>query len=460
MSLVFSCVSKQKASTVTRPPATVDRLSYNQLRRINPFSRHEWRQGRNLYPELRKHLVHGHDYETEHAGFQIALCLKMTAAFATPLALDKMRVALARRFGADYGHYPYVVGLNHQRRFDEALRYCGQLLRAQPEAVAAKLMLIDQLFVAGFPGKGVQLIKRSLPDIAGSDRQHAHNLASILIEAGQLNWLKVHHADLIKRLPRAALANRLSGKHCAVPVYCISLPADHRRLSTTRYFIETGGPFHLIEGVAGRLVSEVEKSAVVRGDRSAITNSEIGCSLSHVKAWELIAATNSEDEYALIIEDDARFIFGAPIGLQDTIDAARSKSAQLVFTNRRACEATVKNLRSDAILFADVDAGTHATPQDWKPRDPGWGADGYLVTGAMAAKLVTIWRQIGVLGALDWQLQMICHKNMMPWHSSRTLRSLHAALAGSPQLPMVAGFTTNTPLIDTRDHGFSSINAG
>lgn len=437
-----------------------DSLSTENLRRINPFSRHVWQRGSRLYPALRQQLIHDDMTMADDLALRITLCLKMTAAFHPPAMLDKIRTALARRYRPGMVHHPYVAALNHQRRFDDALQYCAELHRTEQGSTGARLLLIDQFFIAGFPGKAIQLINKYLTQIAQTDRQQAQKLATILIEAGQLDWLRAQHRQLAERQPRVAQADRLSGDPCNVPIYCISLPNDHRRLATTRHFIDHGGPFHIVEAIAGRILPEVAKAALIRGAGRSITDSEIGCSLSHIKAWEMVAASLGKDDFALIVEDDARFMFGAPRGLNDILRAAEEVGTGLIFINRRACGATIANLPADEIRFANVDAATHPTPADWRPLDPGWGADGYLVTGAMARRLARIWQQIGILGAVDWQLQMICHRYLQPWHRTRALKNLYNQLNDAPDLPLVTGFTTNTPLIDTRDHGFSSINAG
>ena len=435
-------------------------LTTDRLRRINPFSRHIWQRDVGIYPTLRQQLIHEKCDYLDDLGLRIALCLKMTAVLHNGETLDKIRMALLRRFDAGFVHHPYVASLNHQRRFDEALHYAGQLARSEPEAVGAKLMLIEQFFIAGSPGKGIQTIKKSLEAVVVHDRQQAQKLALILIEARQIDWLRNHFPQLASRQPRSARTDQLSAGPCDVPIYCISLPADHRRLATTRYFLDYTGSFVTVEGVLGRNLPEGVKSALVRGNRSSIADSEIGCSLSHMKAWEKAARDIAPEDYALIVEDDARFMFGAPRGLNSTIAAAKHASAELVFINRRACDATIKNMPGLDIQLANVDASLHQDPDNWKPTDPGWGADGYLVTGAMAQKLADIWLKIGILGAADWQLNMICYGTLQPWHDKRALKNLYRILDGSPDLPMVTGFTTNTPLIDTRDHGFSSINSG
>lgn len=434
--------------------------SAERLRKVNPFSRHVWQRGQEMYPALRQQLIHDDCDGLDDLSFRISMCLRMTAAFQTGEALDKVRTALVRRYDPTHVHVPYVASLNHLRRFDDALRYAGQLARSEPDSVGAKLLLIDQFFIAGFPGKGIQTIKRSLGDVFQHNRQQAHKLVRILIEAGQLDWLRAHFPQLADRQPRSAQADRLSSGPCDVPVYCISLPADHRRLATTRHFTDYGSPYHVVEGILGRTLPEGIKTSVTRGDRSMITDAEIGCSLSHMKAWEMVARDIGPNDYALIIEDDARFMFGAPRGMTATITAAREAGAELVFINRRACDATIQNLPSRDVELANVDAGFYPDPEQWKPQDPGWGGDGYLVTGAMAARLADMWLKVGVLGAVDWQLSMMCHKRLQQWHDVRALKNIYRMLDGSKDLPMITGYTTNTPLIDTRDHGFSSINAG
>lgn len=431
-----------------------------RLRKVNPFSRHVWQRGQDLYPALRRQLIRENGEGLDDLGLRVSLCLRMTAAFHTGDALDKVRTALVRRYDPNLVHVPYVASLNHQRRFDDGLRYAAQLSRSEPDSIGARLLLIDQFFIAGFPGKGIQTIKRSLGEVVQHNRQQAHKLVRILIESGQLDWLRTHYPKLAERQPRSAQADRLSAGPCDVPVYCISLPADHRRLATTRHFTDFGSPYHVVEGVLGRNLPEGIKSGVTLGDRSMITDAEIGCSLSHMKAWEMVARDIGPTDYALIIEDDARFMFGAPRGMTETITAARNIGAELVFINRRACDATIQNLPSREVELANVDAGLYPDPEQWKPQDPGWGGDGYLVTGAMATRLADMWLKVGVLGAFDWQLSMMCHKRLQPWHDVRALKNIYRILDGSKDLPMITGYTTNTPLIDTRDHGFSSINAG
>ena len=278
-----------------------------RLRKVNPFSRHVWQRGQDLYPALRRQLIRENGEGLDDLGLRVSLCLRMTAAFHTGDALDKVRTALVRRYDPNLVHVPYVASLNHQRRFDDGLRYAAQLSRSEPDSIGARLLLIDQFFIAGFPGKGIQTIKRSLGEVVQHNRQQAHKLVRILIESGQLDWLRTHYPKLAERQPRSAQADRLSAGPCDVPVYCISLPADHRRLATTRHFTDFGSPYHVVEGVLGRNLPEGIKSGVTLGDRSMITDAEIGCSLSHMKAWEMVARDIGPTDYALIIEDDARY---------------------------------------------------------------------------------------------------------------------------------------------------------
>lgn len=437
---------------------TAEALTPVVLRDYKPFSRLAFQRGQEAYRPLRRQLLHEDCSGFTDLARRISLLLKMTAAFNTATELDRMRNALAQRYDLGLVHQPYVACLNYRRRFDDAVAYCEHLCQAEPDQADHKLMLINQYLIAGFPHKAIAQIKEYLPAV--TNRRQATTLLDILIEAGEIGWLRDQHPTLADAHPRAARESQLSGDHSDIPIYCISMPADHRRLATTRYFTDHTGRFRVIEGIAGRILPDAVKSGLTRGHFRNITDSEIGCSLSHLKAWETIAHDLRENDYALIIEDDARFIFGAAKGLGDMANVAREAKAELIFINRRSCGATIKNRGAEGMQLANVDAALQHNPQDWKPMNPGWGADGYLVTGAMARRLVAIWNRIGILGAADWQMNMICYSQLQPWHDKRALKSIFRALDSSPDRPLVAGFTTNMPLIDTRDHGFSSIDAG
>jgi hypothetical protein len=87
-----------------------------------------------------------------------------------------------------------------------------------------------------------------------------------------------------------------------IPVYVLSLPdAADRRARLERHHARMGIELTMLEGVDGRLMSAAERAAVVGPDRP-LSASEVGCHLSHAKAWR--ALLDSQAPCAVVLEDD------------------------------------------------------------------------------------------------------------------------------------------------------------
>lgn len=88
----------------------------------------------------------------------------------------------------------------------------------------------------------------------------------------------------------------------AVPVFILSLPdAVARRERVARHHQRLGIAFTVIDGVDGRRLDEAERRAVVAPGVS-LTPSEIGCNLSHLRAFEEIVASGAP--CGVVLEDD------------------------------------------------------------------------------------------------------------------------------------------------------------
>ncbi len=88
--------------------------------------------------------------------------------------------------------------------------------------------------------------------------------------------------------------------------FIINLPKDTDRLgSITTQFEEQNIPYEVLEAVYGRELPEAELHRLTTEvGRKRLSLSEIGCALSHLKAYQTIIDQNLP--MALIVEDDAR----------------------------------------------------------------------------------------------------------------------------------------------------------
>jgi glycosyl transferase family 25 len=93
------------------------------------------------------------------------------------------------------------------------------------------------------------------------------------------------------------------------PSYVINLAANTHRMARSAAALDAAGvPWHRVEGVLGKALPAVEVARVYDAERNAregkhaLVLPEIGCYLSHIRAWETIAA--GEAPGGFIFEDD------------------------------------------------------------------------------------------------------------------------------------------------------------
>lgn len=92
-------------------------------------------------------------------------------------------------------------------------------------------------------------------------------------------------------------------------IFVINLPrSEHRWRAVSNRLKAIGLPFQRIEGIDGSQLGEAEIAEVFDRKRAQthyhydLTRGEIGCYLSHLKAWQ--AVLDQELDYAIILEDD------------------------------------------------------------------------------------------------------------------------------------------------------------
>ena len=89
-------------------------------------------------------------------------------------------------------------------------------------------------------------------------------------------------------------------------IYLISLAKDTKRRELLQQKFSSYDSFKLIDAVDGRELNAREYYKIISPSFKAygkvLSPAEVGCSLSHVKAYEAFLA--SEAKFALIFEDD------------------------------------------------------------------------------------------------------------------------------------------------------------
>jgi len=92
-------------------------------------------------------------------------------------------------------------------------------------------------------------------------------------------------------------------------IYIINLPGDvQRRQRMDDLLRPLNLPFEFVEAVRGVELSAKDISVFDQHQTMKLSPGEIGCILSHVKVWNMIC--NSDDDFAVILEDDVRLADG------------------------------------------------------------------------------------------------------------------------------------------------------
>jgi GR25 family glycosyltransferase involved in LPS biosynthesis len=180
-----------------------------------------------------------------------------------------------------------------------------------------------------------------------------------------------------------------------LPTYVINLDRDRDRfgrlddlLSGITYLSVTRVP-----GVYGADLPLTALKLLSLSSEWSKRRGEIGCFLSHVKAWEAIAMTSAP--FCLVLEDDA-----VPLGLDRVAALTLPDDADLVFINDRMSPGSRYSSTDQAVECRPL----HDSLRVLNQTSYGVGADGYLLTPVAAAKLIAAVEQDGCFGNLDWRL--------------------------------------------------------
>lgn len=232
-----------------------------------------------------------------------------------------------------------------------------------------------------------------------------------------------------------------------IPVFIINLERDvdrHREI-LSQFENRPGFSPLLVTAVAGNTLPDQVVLALTESPIWVKQKGAVGCTLSHVRAWEQIARL--EVPFAVVVEDDAetsrlealhRLTFPADMAFVFINDRM---SAQWEETELRVTGIVESLLRKDIdrVRVGHVD------------RD-GFGTDGYILTPAGAAKLLVAYQRDLYGGHVDGRLLRYVtapeELESLPDESwVKGIITHHHNQARLPELGLLKGYSLSSPLV-------------
>lgn len=218
-----------------------------------------------------------------------------------------------------------------------------------------------------------------------------------------------------------------------IPAYVINLPRDSARLARIQ------AQFAVLEGFAVTYVNAVDGSTLADCVCEFLSDSDfwakykgaIGCFLSHIRVWEMIAG--AEYRYAAVIEDDA------DVARLDQLSALiLPNDFDIVFINARMSP----NIGGHGVV---------GMAEALTSMNLGLGTDGYLLTPAAAARLVDAVSRDLVFGHIDGRLVRYATSpselaELGDAQVASVVRNHHHA-RHMPKLGLLKGYASAMPLV-------------
>jgi GR25 family glycosyltransferase involved in LPS biosynthesis len=192
------------------------------------------------------------------------------------------------------------------------------------------------------------------------------------------------------------------------PVYVINRSCDHDRLNSFSARSKKWGVYYeLVEGVDLR-----ETINPLRRYQNRIANTcyasqnfikgIYGCFLGHRRAWQKIV--NSGVEWALVCEDDARFLGPLPLKIRDF---GIPSDAEIVFCNLRMAEGFLGDVllmgSNNGKIFSPIKVEEALDALlDFRQAFNAPGGDGYLLSNIGARKLLSNFEESQMAFDVDW----------------------------------------------------------
>jgi len=228
-----------------------------------------------------------------------------------------------------------------------------------------------------------------------------------------------------------------------LPIFVINLDSDTERLASLTAALKDEHGFELIRipAVWGRELPALARLLLTQNGGWVARKGELGCFLSHVKAWEAVAVRGSS--YCIILEDDA-----VPIALGRLRSLTIPPDAELVFINDRM---------SPGPRYADRKCIPTCLPiieslRKLSSTGGSAGSDGYILTSEAAKKLIDAVSRDYCFGHVDGRLLRYCvtESDLLPEFDDTKLGSVirnHHNPHRPPDWAILKSYCLDIPLV-------------
>jgi GR25 family glycosyltransferase involved in LPS biosynthesis len=198
------------------------------------------------------------------------------------------------------------------------------------------------------------------------------------------------------------------------PVYVINRSKDTERMSRFAESCRNWGiSYERVDGVDLRQKPEFMESfrsriAELCYNKTDFVRGIYGCFLGHREAWQLVA--NGSSDWALICEDDARFLGPIPKNIKQF---ELPKNSEIIFCNQRMADGLLSQSASHKKLGFDFLTVDDALKYllDFTPIIVAPGGDSYLLSKIAAHKLLVIFEEMQMSFDVDWFMLFHCINN-------------------------------------------------
>jgi len=188
-------------------------------------------------------------------------------------------------------------------------------------------------------------------------------------------------------------------------VHCINLDRSPQRMARCTELYRDKAGLQRIPGVPGNSLPNYLLDRITTNP--ALPRSAVGCSLSHIAAWERVAASSEADPLQIIVEDDGLPLFGNRAAFATVRKLMQRQKLDLLYINESATplEFSIREFspgwEPEALPFQ---AGLERYIQHQRRQLPvGWGLYGYCLSVAGARKLLALVDRDGLTNHIDWQ---------------------------------------------------------